>query len=186
MKRKRQRRKIKTKASGKANKADQNSDDENTHDENEELEVPDLPLVLTTQIEDTRPKKRRKVQDPNEVEVIPVDLNPPAGMTEVETDDVLASAPLGTLPVFPLPTLPNAPSKTSLALQGLDAGLLDAEIVQPDTVLSISQGSGVDPATKLSEKMRNRLRELGITELFAGMRVLFYILNMFVTFRNIH
>ncbi|KAF8183978.1 DEAD-domain-containing protein [Pholiota molesta] len=59
----------------------------------------------------------------------------------------------GTLPSFPLPALPNAPSKSLLALQGLDQALISAELD--------------DGGTRLSERMRKRLRDLGITELFA-------------------
>jgi ATP-dependent RNA helicase DDX51/DBP6 len=56
-------------------------------------------------------------------------------------------------------------------LQGLDQALLDAEIVDPASLQSIKD-VGEEDQTGLSEKMRKRLKELGITELFAGMHVL--------------
>ncbi|KAF8149826.1 P-loop containing nucleoside triphosphate hydrolase protein [Crassisporium funariophilum] len=70
------------------------------------------------------------------------------------------------LPSFPLPELPNAPSKTVLALQGLDKALIDAEVVLSSTVLPILEGKD-DGGTRLSERTRKRLKESGITELFA-------------------
>lgn len=73
----------------------------------------------------------------------------------------------GTLPSFPLPALPNAPSKSLLAFQGLDQALISAELVSPSTILPISTDKD-DGGTRLSERMRKRLRDLGITELFAG------------------
>ncbi len=80
-----------------------------------------------------------------------------------------------SLPFFPLPALPNAPSKSLLALQGLDQALVDAELVSPSSVLPIPSEKG-DGGTRLSERMRKRLRDLGITELFAGMS---YISGLF-------
>ncbi|KAG5731150.1 hypothetical protein E4T56_gene20630, partial [Termitomyces sp. T112] len=77
-----------------------------------------------------------------------------------------APPPIGTLPSFPLPALPNAPSKFALALQGLDQALVDAELVNPANSLSIPDGPN-DGGTQLSERMRKRLQDLGITELFA-------------------
>lgn len=72
-----------------------------------------------------------------------------------------------SLPFFPLPALLNAPSKSLLALQGLDQALVDAELVSPSAVLPIPLEKD-DSGTRLSERMRKRLRDLGITELFAG------------------
>jgi len=69
---------------------------------------------------------------------------------------------LPALPSFPLPELPDAPSKSALALQGLDKGLVDAEVVAQATVLPLTEGR------QLSERMTRRLKENGISELFAG------------------
>ncbi|KIK62486.1 hypothetical protein GYMLUDRAFT_501630 [Collybiopsis luxurians FD-317 M1] len=80
----------------------------------------------------------------------------------VEHENVPNSpTPQPALPSFPLPALPNAPSKTTLALQGLDKALVDADIIPPSKTLPINDSQG------LSEKMRKRLLDLGITELFA-------------------
>jgi ATP-dependent RNA helicase DDX51/DBP6 len=114
-----------------------------------------------------RPKKRPRHEGQEETEDV-----------EMELDTLQADVPLPTrmsptpelldaLPSFPLPALPDAPSKSLLALQGLDQALLDAELVSPSTVLPIPTGKD-DGGTKLSEKMRKRLRDIGVVELFAG------------------
>lgn len=72
-----------------------------------------------------------------------------------------------TLSFFPLPTLPDAPSKSVLAFQGLDQALVDAEVVPPSRVLLIPSGKD-DGGTRLSDRTRTRLKDIGITELFAG------------------
>ncbi|KAG0695500.1 DEAD-domain-containing protein [Suillus ampliporus] len=74
--------------------------------------------------------------------------------------------PQMSLPVFSLPTLPDAPPKSILALQGLDQALVGAEVVNPSSRLPIIS-KGDDTRTGLSERTRRRLIELGITELFA-------------------
>ena len=75
-----------------------------------------------------------------------------------------------TLPFFPLPLLPDAPSKSVLALQGLDQALVDAEVIPPSKVLPIPSGED-DGGTRLSDKTRSRLKDIGITELFTGLSV---------------
>jgi ATP-dependent RNA helicase DDX51/DBP6 len=72
-----------------------------------------------------------------------------------------------SLSVFPLPTLPDAPPKSILALQGLDQALVEAEVVNPSSRIPVIP-KGDDDRTCLSERTRSRLIELGITELFAG------------------
>jgi len=72
-----------------------------------------------------------------------------------------------SLPVFTLPALPEEPSKSVLALQGLDQALVGAEVVNPCSRLPITL-DGDDTLSGLSERTRRRLLELGITELFAG------------------
>ncbi|KAJ6577413.1 P-loop containing nucleoside triphosphate hydrolase protein [Mycena capillaripes] len=95
-------------------------------------------------------------------------------MQEPETQDAIPEdrepeppAPLPTLPSFPLPALPDAPSKSVLALQGLDRALVGAEIVDATGLLSIPPEGEDDGGTGLSERTRKRLLELGIVELFA-------------------
>ncbi|KAL1724352.1 P-loop containing nucleoside triphosphate hydrolase protein [Schizophyllum commune] len=74
--------------------------------------------------------------------------------------------PPAALPSFPIPAQPDAPSKTDLALQGLDKALVNAELVDSTQVLSIPAEEN-DGGTNLSPRTRKRLHELGITELFA-------------------
>jgi ATP-dependent RNA helicase DDX51/DBP6 len=107
-----------------------------------------------------RPKKRRKVSIEPDVETH-VTLETNAG--PLATDIVDSQTPL---PIFPLPALPNAPSKTELALQGLDQALVDAEIVDAAITLPISPQE--DDGLGVSSHTRSRLHELGVTELFAG------------------
>jgi ATP-dependent RNA helicase DDX51/DBP6 len=71
------------------------------------------------------------------------------------------------LPRFPLPTLPNAPSKSELALQGLDRAQIEAELVDPNSTLSINLDTDSDRSV-LSLKIRKRLIDLGVNDLFAG------------------
>jgi ATP-dependent RNA helicase DDX51/DBP6 len=73
------------------------------------------------------------------------------------------SAP-DSLPMFPLPKRPDAPSKSTLALQGQDRALIQAELVDSRTT------SGLEKVG-MSERTCKRLKDLGIQELFAGMRI---------------
>lgn len=72
------------------------------------------------------------------------------------------------LPIFSLPALPDAPPKSALVLQGLDKAMADAEVVDPDRVLPIPLEGVDDGGTRLTERMRKRLHDSGISELFAG------------------
>lgn len=121
--------------------------------------------------------KGREVEEEEDMEV---DETFDTGKDEAESDEDMEEAaapepaneepeiPEGTLPSFPLPAHPDAPSQSTLALQGLDKHIVDADIVHPSTVIPIPEGEGDDGGTRLSEKTRRRLKELGITELFAG------------------
>ena len=111
---------------------------------------------------------------------------PPAKRPRLEVEDVAVlddlvaeemeiDEPVGdlepsirALPSFPLPALPDAPSKSVLALQGLDQALIDADVVNPSTILPIPDAEDDDGGTRLSAKIRKRLKSVGITELFAG------------------
>ncbi|KZP31818.1 DEAD-domain-containing protein [Athelia psychrophila] len=113
-----------------------------------------------------RPKKRRKEEKDDESQDVEMEeAESPADLTEPATRR--SPSPLAALPSFPLPALPNAPPKSVLALQGLDRALVDAEIVDPSTLLPIPSDGEDDVGTGLSEKTRKRLQELGIVELFA-------------------
>ena len=109
------------------------------------------------------PKKRLRIQHSPHVEDVESELK------ESEEPPAEAEVPL-TLPFFPLPALPDAPSKSVLAFQGLDQALVDAEVVLPSRVLPIPSGKD-DGGTRLSDRTRSRLKDIGITELFAGQSV---------------
>ncbi|KAG6918650.1 hypothetical protein DXG01_012769 [Tephrocybe rancida] len=179
LRRKKERRKHKTKTSGVSGKVAEVNEGSDNDDGDEEVpvalednEVAPIETESNDAAEEAtkRPTKRRKTVDeePADVEMVDVEADAPIQaetLTELPAD-VDQQLPPGTLPSFPLPALPNAPSKSVLALQGLDKALVDAELVEPSTLLPIPEGPD-DGGTQLSEKMRKRLQDLGITELFA-------------------
>ena len=73
------------------------------------------------------------------------------------------AAPLRNFPVL---KQPQPPSKPALVRQGLGPSLANAEVIDPRTTISIREENHV--ARGLSTRMRKRLGELGITELFAS------------------
>lgn len=105
-------------------------------------------------------KKRQRIQHSPQVEDVEPEMKEPLAEAEVPP----------TLPFFPLPVLPDAPSKSVLAFQGLDQALVDAEVILPSKVLPIPSGKD-DGGTRLSDRTRSRLKDIGITELFAGRSV---------------
>jgi ATP-dependent RNA helicase DDX51/DBP6 len=114
-----------------------------------------------------------------------MDIDPLALQTEIIGHMPPPSDPdpelQATLPSFPLPTVPEAPSKSVLAIQGLDPALLDAEIVNPAALSRVPCDGEDDGGTGLSEKTRKRLKDLGITELFAGLHYIYsFILELTV------
>lgn len=130
--------------------------------------------------EEERPRKRRKVDEPEttEPETAPHSDN---NIMQVDEDEAAVPSPqerprsltrVVALPSFPLPRRPDAPSKTTLALQGLDKALIDAEIVDPTQLSPFDTTPDSDSDTGLSEKMRKRLKDLGVSELFAGRLIL--------------
>ncbi|KAG6888830.1 hypothetical protein C0995_005705 [Termitomyces sp. Mi166 len=184
LKRKKERRKLKNKASGAARtvpETDDGSDGDSDEAADEDPASEDDGQVVLEKAElkndektSKQPKKRRKIIEEMEtaretVEIIDAQETAPTEL-EISTEPPLEAPephlPSGTLPSFPLPALPNAPSKSVLALQGLDQALVDAELVDPATLLPIPDGP-CDGGTQLSERTRKRLQDLGITELFA-------------------
>ncbi|KAK7044136.1 ATP-dependent RNA helicase dbp6 [Paramarasmius palmivorus] len=160
LKRKKERRKVKKHSKpsqteqGARNVEEDEDEDDMEQDEATSLgesamQVDDIPVQRP-------PKKRRKLslpRSPSEKSPIPV-----------ESERVRSPTPLVALPSFPLPALPDAPSQSTLALQGLDQALVDAEIISPSVVTSICD---TNSPVGLSKRMVKRLQELGITELFA-------------------
>ncbi|KAI1797370.1 DEAD-domain-containing protein [Ganoderma leucocontextum] len=137
-------------------------------------EVRSIPEVVIpgTQVQKDgeRPGKRRKIDtgEPDEPhasspeEDEPLAKSSPAPRRRSPTPPVALSA-------FPQPRKPEAPSKSVLALQGLDKALIEAEVVDPAATvpLDVDAKDAQDERTGLSGRMRNRLKDLGITELFA-------------------
>ncbi|KAG8853895.1 ATP-dependent RNA helicase dbp6 [Tulasnella sp. 330] len=75
----------------------------------------------------------------------------------------------GYLPAFPRPMQPEAPSKASLYLQGLDKALSRARVVDSTLTLPLPPLSddGKPDSFGISTPTRRRLEDMGITELFA-------------------
>ena len=141
---------------------------ESIEEDEEEVVSDDTPSV---QDEDTRKvaheehvmdshqNKRRKLSGKCE-DTYEEGPTPDAEESNIPLDSKLPSQ--GSLPSFPVPAAPNALSKYVLAMQGIDKALVHAEIINAAAVLPILP-SGVDERTKLSERTRKRLLELGIT-----------------------
>ncbi|KAF5366978.1 hypothetical protein D9758_003963 [Tetrapyrgos nigripes] len=167
LKRKRERRKLIKKAKPTDTKqpvlqeanGDGSGSDDSEEDVDEDVLVDQNVSIDPVQAEGSspeRPKKRRRLS------VQPEDIE----MEAAQENGKLPESPVldAPLPSFPLPALPDAPSKSTLALQGLDRGLVDAEIIAPSTVLSIPSDDS-DGGTRLSERMRRRLQDLVQTSL---------------------
>jgi hypothetical protein len=109
------------------------------------------------------PKKRQKNEagpDYNRMDTNQIPAPEQGPRPGTEREDV---APLRG---FPVPTQPRPPSKFVLARQGLDRSLANAEIIDPRTTLSLKEENEL--TRRLSARMRKRLGELEITELFAS------------------
>lgn len=120
----------------------------------------------------TTSKKRSRSEESIETPTEDDPMDSGESGPSIATSAVTLEYPV-SLPSFPLPALPNAPSKSQLALQGLDQALIDAELVLPSAISPIPIGKD-DDGTRLSERMRKRLRDFGITELFAGVYFLHF------------
>lgn len=125
-----------------------------------------------------RPKKRRRVETKEDELEDGMDVDEPVHGAQEEADvpaDEPPEPPLErsptpqvALPLFPLPKQPDAPSKSTLALQGLDQALVEAELVDPQQTTSLLSATDEEDLCGLSAKVRLRLKDLGISELFAG------------------
>ena len=150
-------------------------DQEGVVSEGDVVAVTPKPAKRTRKDED-RSKKRRKFDHEEAIEV----RAEPEGIEEDEEVEPLSThaspsrakspTPPAALQAFPQPRRPEAPSKSVLALQGLNRALIEADIVNPATTLDIEPSlDAPDEKTGLSGKVRRRLQDLGITELFAGL-----------------
>jgi ATP-dependent RNA helicase DDX51/DBP6 len=157
--------------------AEEDEDEESVAQPDGEMDV-DEELTAEVQ-EEVRPpepkkpkkpkKKRQKVDLEEETQPdddMMVDVGEEPSSFLLKEPDIPPDTLPAAFPSFPLPKIPNAPSKADLALQGLDRALFDAEIVESTTTIPIS----IDPsrAGSLSERTIKRLNDLGISELFAG------------------
>jgi ATP-dependent RNA helicase DDX51/DBP6 len=137
--------------------------EEDVHQSSEESATEEVQVDDPESAKDKiKPRKRRKLAQ---------SVQPEDHLQTISPSEVNKHSPQRTfdaLPSFPPPVLPNLPSKHDLVLQGVDQGLLDAEIVDAATLLPISAEGEEDSATGLSQRTRRRLVELGINELFAG------------------
>lgn len=138
-----------------------------SHSEPEVL-PPQVESVLEEPASQRKPKKRRKLEEVDEEDVDTAKLPDSAGVEmdgpQNETSHPFISQPSAhesALPLFPLPTRPDAPSKSTLALQGQDRALIEAELVEPHRTASLAD-------VGLGDKTVKRLQDLGIQELFAG------------------
>ena len=149
-----------------------------TADDGQEAEVPEeaeahhAPAKATEQ-DVHPPKKRRRLRAPTNADNMDVDLADEHLTDNEQPNEEISSEndiPLSesVLPKFPLPVLPDVPSKVDLALQGLDQALVEAESIDSSYVLPIAAEDEEDIQLGLSVKMRRSLRDLGIQEFFAG------------------
>ena len=130
-----------------------------------------------------RPRKRRKLDredaspspsrpsspSPSPPSPVSSSPSPPGESPPVDRHSHTPTPPPPSLQRFPLPSRPRAPEKSELVSQGLDRALARAQLVDPQltTPLSLDEDGG-DVTGLLSARTIRRLRDLGITELFAG------------------
>ncbi|GBE87801.1 DEAD-domain-containing protein [Sparassis latifolia] len=125
---------------------------------------------------ENRPKKRRKLNSSDKGDSGPTTPTS-TDRSKTEYREVALTVqdyprgqsptPKAILPSFSLPSQPDAPSKSVLALQGIDKALVEAEVIDPAQVMGFSSTANANNGTQLSERTRKRLADLGISELFA-------------------
>ena len=177
LKKKRERRKIRAKARvGTLTDSDGAGEDGEGWEDIKESDITMEVEKVTSELP-KRSEKRRKVEhfsegvreeEEHDMDVDVGSLEEDHGASKVKFPSRSHSPSfVGALPSFPLPTLPTAPSKIDLALQGLDKALVDAVVVGEG---SHGPALDLDDDNKLclSGRMNRRLKELGITNLFAG------------------
>lgn len=126
--------------------------------EGEKMEMVSDQAVEPKKTKEHRSKKRLKVAAeveaaseepplPNDPEAMVVDKGDGYGGPE--------------LPAFPLPVAPDPPSRAQLAAQGADPAYADATVIDPSVTQPID-------TVDISDKIKRRLKDLGIESLFAG------------------
>jgi hypothetical protein len=143
--------------------------------------VATVPIVVPAEEPAERPRKRRKVSE----EMAAPQYSTSASSSSLssrqspfEVDDKMPSVvedlpsqnpPTDSLPTFDMPSVFIPDFQRTLTLQGLDQGLIGAEIVDSSKTIPIeSLDSESDSPGIISTKTKKRLKELGITEFFAG------------------
>ena len=140
------------------------SDGETTNEEQSMAQLPADANISRTEAEGIKPfKKRRKNQVGSSDERMDLDQPPTLAQGSALDTGQEEAAPLRSFPVL---KQPEPPSKSALVRQGLDQSLANAEVIDPQTTISLREENHV--AKGLSTRMRKRLGELGITELFAS------------------
>ena len=140
------------------------SDGETTNEEQSMVQLPADANMSGTEVEGAKPlKKRRKNQAGSGDERMDLDQPPTLEQGPALDTGQPEVAPLRSFPVL---KQPEPPSKSALVRQGLDRSLANAEVIDPQTTISLREENHV--ARGLSTRMRKRLGELGITELFAS------------------
>lgn len=141
---------------------------EDTAVSSEESENDSGPKIVSTQHgSNQRPKKRRKLSEASSFS------STSSSSSHSETSGAMSTLespnqpvlPPSALPTFEMPAAEDMGTLEELALQGLDPGLLSAEIVDSAKTAPLDMLS----SGSLNPKTRKRLKDLGITELFAGM-----------------
>jgi ATP-dependent RNA helicase DDX51/DBP6 len=126
-------------------------------------------------------KKRLKREKNHEQEPLELEMNIESTLMDQDgaiLDDMTANSMVENTDInqampsledfsFPMPSQPAPVSKAQLTLQGMDKAMLDAEVVDPSKKESLSLDTG-SIAARLSSRMRKRLKDLEITQLFAG------------------
>jgi hypothetical protein len=150
---------------GRSGSSEETSSDGETSSEGQSMvQLPAAAKLSVSEAEVTKPlKKRRKYQAGSSDERMDVD-QPPA----LEQGPALDTGQEEATPLlsFPVPTQPEPPSRSTLARQALSQSLAHAEVIDPQTTISLLEENHV--ARRLSARMRKRLGELGINELFAS------------------
>ncbi|KAI0671592.1 DEAD-domain-containing protein [Trametes maxima] len=175
--------------SSSASEASESSGSESESDaaSSAKLESPTIPVsTKSVQRDEPRPKKRRKLDTPETEDAVPEEATEHPPITSVAPRPKSPTPPVA-LPAFPQPRRPDAPSKTTLALQGLDRALYGAEVVDPATTVPLEDSQDTQGGrTGLSEKMRRRLNDLGVTELFAVQTVVVPLLLSSCSARSLY